>query len=118
MSWTPEMIAEMTSLTHAGWSTSRIAEKLSETAGRRITRNAVIGKAGRVNLALNSVSAMVREARRDKTRWPASVKPLDAKPRVAGPRPPRRREPKSPASGFVFTPTKGYKPSRILAPWR
>ena len=45
MSWTPEKVEKLRELWGKGYTASQIAEKLGDT-----TRNAVIGKAHRLNL--------------------------------------------------------------------
>ena len=51
MSWTPEKVEKLRELWGKGYTASQIAEKLGDT-----TRNAVIGKAHRLNLEARAPS--------------------------------------------------------------
>lgn len=53
-SWTDAMLAALAECVARGATGAETAREVSEVAGRRITRNAIIGKAHRLSLALQS----------------------------------------------------------------
>ena len=51
MSWTPELVDLLKKLWGSGLSAAKISEEISNKFSTRISRNAVIGKAHRLNLS-------------------------------------------------------------------
>ena len=59
----PELVTELTVCIDKKWSSSQSSEHLSAMAGQRITRNCVMGKASRMGLKFQSVSAPKRDTK-------------------------------------------------------
>ncbi|NOZ42247.1 MAG: global cell cycle regulator GcrA-like protein [Alphaproteobacteria bacterium] len=78
MAWTDERVAKLRELWDKGLSASQIAKELAEG----VTRNAVIGKAHRMNLA--SRPSPVKLDSRKKAKKPVEKKPASVKTKPAG----------------------------------
>ncbi len=79
MAWTDERVAKLRELWDKGLSASQIAKELAEG----VTRNAVIGKAHRMNLA-SRPSPVKSDSTRKKARKPVEKKRTPAKVRSSG----------------------------------
>lgn len=64
VSWTPEIDAELRKLVADGLSYQRIAETLNRKYRLEMTRNAAIGRATRIGIAITKVSAKHKRVRR------------------------------------------------------